>query len=214
MSAICSFHQCERPICARGLCNSHYAQQKKGNPLHAIGERFVPRAVKQHQTLPGVSVVTLTHGKVALIDTADAESVGEYNWSWKRPKKANVEYAVTNLGTGPGRRWCSLHRFLWERWGLPYTPQIDHKNTDGLDCRRENMRAATSSQNRCNTGARRDNAIGVKGVSWAKKMNKWRAQIGHAGKIIHIGYFDDIPSAKSAVEARRQELHGEFARAA
>lgn len=182
--------------------------------MHALGERFIPRAVVPHPTLPDVSLVALTHGKTALIDTADAEAVGKYNWSWKRSKEANVEYACTNLGVTPNRRWCSLHRFLWERWGQPDTPQIDHADTDGLNCRRGNLRAATSSQNRCNTGRRSDTRSGVKGVCWDKKMRKWHGQIGHGGKVLHVGYFDDIVAAKTAVDERRRALHGDFARAA
>jgi hypothetical protein len=32
----CSFEGCGKPLCAKGLCNSHWAQQKRGHPLTPI----------------------------------------------------------------------------------------------------------------------------------------------------------------------------------
>lgn len=81
-------------------------------------------------------------------------------------------------------------------------------------CRRANLRAATSSQNRCNTGNRSDTSSGVKGVSWCRRIGKWHAQIGHNHRVIFLGYFNGKQDAAEAVTAARVRLHGDFARAA
>jgi hypothetical protein len=39
----CSFDGCERPRSCKGLCASHYAQQRKGNPLTPLNDRVNPR---------------------------------------------------------------------------------------------------------------------------------------------------------------------------
>jgi hypothetical protein len=39
---ICSFPNCGRPHCAKGLCRAHYNQQREGIPLAAIGQRNPP----------------------------------------------------------------------------------------------------------------------------------------------------------------------------
>ena len=46
-----------------------------------------------------------------------------------------------------GESLVLLHRFILEP---PDGVDVDHKNLDGLDCRRKNMRLATSAQNNSN----------------------------------------------------------------
>lgn len=49
-----------------------------------------------------------------------------------------------------------------------------------------------------------------RGVYWER--GRWRAKIGHQGKKVHLGYFDDeVPAAQAYDEAARR-LHGERAR--
>lgn len=212
MSGICSFAGCGEPRCGRGLCNSHWAQWNNGRKLHAIGDRFKPRIIVPHPEISRASVVILTRGKIAIIDTELAGEVGKLNWSWNKGQRGSTGYASTNIGKTPDRYWQSLHRFVWEVLDRPSTPQVDHEDMDGLNCRGGNLRAATSSQNRCNTRARSDNASGVKGVCWVKRTGKWHAQAGINGRIYHVGYFTQINDAAVAVAAARERLHGEFAR--
>lgn len=87
---------------------------------------------------------------------------------------------------------------------------VDHKDGDGLNNVWSNLRKATKSENNHNQVLNANNTSGVKGVYWHKNIKKWRAQIVCHGKNKHVGYFDSIPEAQSAIQRVREELHGEF----
>ena len=87
---------------------------------------------------------------------------------------------------------------------------IDHIDGNKLNNRIENLRPATSSQNKCNIGIRADNTSGIKGVSWSKVKGKWTARVALNGKI-KCGYFDDKEEAAKFIKTLREQYHGEYA---
>lgn len=105
-----------------------------------------------------------------------------------------------------------LHRiiFLMHRGYLP--EQIDHIDGNGLNNDIENLRAATRSQNLQNTGKKKNNTSGFKGVVWHKQAQKWQARTWHEGKSHYLGLFDTPEAAHEAYKAAATKLHGEFAR--
>ncbi|MFK5284031.1 HNH endonuclease, partial [Lacticaseibacillus paracasei] len=64
---------------------------------------------------------------------------------------------------------------------------IDHKNLNPKDNRFENLREADQSMNMANSGARRNNKSGFKGVH--KHQRGWRAMIYVQRKKIDLGVF-------------------------
>ena len=60
--------------------------------------------------------------------------------------------------------------------------EVDHKDRNGLNNQKDNLRFVTKSQNQHNTKLRSDNTNGIKGVSWYKGMQKWRAYFIIDGK--------------------------------
>ena len=89
--------------------------------------------------------------------------------------------------------------------------QIDHKNRDRSDDRWCNLRDATRSQNCINRPANRN--LGLRGTTWHKPNQKWRAQIELNGKKQHLGYFATAWLAHLAYCDAANALHGEFASA-
>jgi len=74
----------------------------------------------------------------------------------------------------------------------------DHRNRNGLDNRRDNLRVATASQNAHNTGLWAHNKSGYKGVGYNKNARKWKARITVRKNVIHIGYFNSAIEASGA----------------
>ena len=94
-----------------------------------------------------------------------------------------------------------------------YMPKyIDHIDGNTLNNKIENLREATFSENCQNTGLRKDNKSGIKGIHWNKQRKKWDATICKNKTKIFVGRFKDIEQAKLAINKKRQELHGNFAR--
>ncbi len=88
--------------------------------------------------------------------------------------------------------------------------RVDHKNRNGLDNRRANLRIATPSQNNANSKIPINNTSGFKGVAFRKK--KWEAYIMVNQKKIHLGRFLAKELAAAARSKAGQDYFGEFAR--
>ena len=152
--------------------------------------------------------IKLTQGKVALIDDADWPLVCRFRWF--ADKGHSTFYAVTKvLREGGGMRNVSMHRMLL---GLT-DPRIhtDHRDGNGLNNTRSNLRTCTHAENRRNTGVNSNNKSGFKGVSWDKSSGKWRATIMANRKQKSLGCFTTPEAAYEAYCRAAVELHGAFA---
>lgn len=148
--------------------------------------------------------IPLTQGLYALVDDEDFEMLNQHNWSATRNKK--VWYAMRKQGTPTGRRSIKMHQMLF-----PGAVEIDHKNRDGLDNRRCNLRPATGSQNMANRGMMKNNTSGYVGVSPHRQSGKWRAVIRCLGRYESLGLFYDPKEAAKVYNERAKKLFGTFA---
>lgn len=140
-------------------------------------------------------------GQVAIIDDDDAERVQRHAWT-----VAGAGYAITTLYRP--KRTISLHRFILNN----PAGEVDHRNRNKLDCRKENLRITNRSGNNQNTGKHGKNTTSqYKGVCWHKASNKWAAGIRVNRKRIHLGIFINETDAAHAYDAAARLYHGEFA---
>lgn len=142
--------------------------------------------------------VPLTQGKVALVDDIDWPLVSAQKW-----RAAFIVDRWYAVGTVDGNNNTYLHRFITD---APRGTEVDHINHDDLDCRRENMRITTRSQNAQNLkGAHRDSLTGVRGVSFDKRVGRYQASV-HIRRIhISLGYHATLAAAEqAAIEGRRR----------
>lgn len=112
-------------------------------------------------------------------------------------------------------RLVLAHRVAWAiHYGCDPQGYIDHINGDTSDNRIANLRQCSHSQNMMNSKVRCHNRTGVAGVHLRADSGKWRAYISLDRKRINLGTFDSFEAAYAARAKAKEELHGEFARAA
>jgi hypothetical protein len=88
---------------------------------------------------------------------------------------------------------------------------VDHINQSKSDNRICNLRQANRSENLFNHGKNKNNTSGVKGVTFCKRDNKWRAQIRIDSKTFNLGRFITKKEAAEAYIKRAKQHRGEFA---
>jgi hypothetical protein len=151
--------------------------------------------------------IKLTQGKFALVSDEDYEFLSQ--WKWCACKDHKTFYAVRGLpGVNGKPTTIKMHRVIAERIGIK---NPDHKDQNGLNNQRSNLREATQSQQIANQNLRRNNTSGYKGVSWFKRAEKWRAYIRVSRKQIYLGLFMDIKDAAKAYNKAALKYFGEFA---
>jgi len=90
--------------------------------------------------------------------------------------------------------------------------EIDHKNGNGLDNRRDNLRICTHANNMCNRRIGKNNKSGYKGVYFTKSGNAWRSKLRFKGRNINLGNFKKPIDAAIAYDNAAMKYFGEFAR--
>ena len=156
-----------------------------------------------------VTEVRLTRGMTAIVDSKDYPLIAGYRWTAYMKKGRDTVYAGTGIPssrTKTGRAVLSMHKLI-----LPNTPRIDHRDGDGLNNRRKNLRPATVSQNGINRKAI-PHGSKYHGVNWCKTRKVWYARIKLNGKKIHIGMFDNEEDAYKARLDAEKKYYPDFQR--
>jgi HNH endonuclease len=155
---------------------------------------------------PQTKEILLTQGKVALVDASDFEWLSQ--WNWYAARFRGQFYAQRHrLVSETGPAVVQMQRAL-----LPGTSLVDHRDGDGLNNRRSNLRPASRSQNKQNQSKHRRASSQYKGVCWHKGHKAWAASIRTGGRLIHLGYFLVEVDAAKAYDAGAKEYFVEFAR--
>lgn len=151
--------------------------------------------------------ISLTQGREALIDAADAPLVADRKWYVTI--KADMGHAYAVARSGKGKTPISMHRMLMN---APKGMVVDHINGDGLDNRRSNLRLATHRENIRNQRLRfKQKTSRFKGVSYHAENNKWQAEIEQNGGRLCLGLFEDEERAARCYDAAAKVFHGRFA---
>lgn len=151
--------------------------------------------------------IPLTQGKFALIDDCDYLIVSLFKWyAYRFP---NIFYAVTKIKLNNKWTNLSMHRLILN---AKLHEQTDHRDRNGLNNQRYNIRKCNHSQNMMNSKSHKGSSSKYKGVAWHKREKKWMAQIKVNNKQTHLGYFNLEVEAGRAYDKKAKELHGEFVR--
>lgn len=158
----------------------------------------------------GFKEIALTKGKVAIVDEGDYERLNQHKWHALPAKRAF--YAVRNVPCKGSKRRYSYVYMHKEIVQPPEGMMVDHKDGDGLNNRRENLRLATGAQNSQNRSPYLKKSSKFKGVTWKKNIRKWQARITVDGKLMSLGYYNHEETAAIAYNNAANDMFGEFAK--
>lgn len=151
-----------------------------------------------------VKTIPLSKGQSTLVDDIDFEKFAQFVWTAQ--KRTHGFHAARYCG----KKYVYLHR---EILGAPAGIEVDHRDGDGLNNRRGNLRLATKSQN----GAafrtlRSSKSSKFRGVVWHKGGQKWMARIVKDMQSIYLGLFVSEEDAAHAYDTAAKHYFCEFAR--
>lgn len=153
-----------------------------------------------------MKTISLTQGKIALVDDEDYERLSRHKWYAIKSK--HTYYAVRNLPRENGKQHgIRMHRVIL---GLT-SPKLqgDHKDHDGLNNQKYNLRICTNLQNSWNKKKHKTNVAGIKGIRFLGKS--WEVRICINGEAKAIGLFPSLEQASTAYNAAALNYFGEFA---
>lgn len=150
-----------------------------------------------------MKTIQLTKGFVAKVDDEDYHWLSTFGKWTAEPRKLTCYAKIRR-----NHKTVYMHQLIAQANGA------DHKDGDGLNNQRSNLRLADSSQQHFNQRIRSDNTTGHKGVSFYKRTSQYVVNIRAYGKNHHFGYYDTLDEAAKVAYQNRQRLHGEFCRAA
>lgn len=155
--------------------------------------------------------IPLTQNKVALVDDCDYEFLMQ--WKWYACKYKHTYYAVRS-GFRESRKFNKvwMHRVLLELSDNNKL-QGDHKDRNGLNNQRNNLRISNQSQNNANRKySHPSRSSKYIGVTYRIKRKRYEAVIGVNHKKLYLGmYYNEIDAAKAYNNAAIKYF-GEFAR--
>jgi hypothetical protein len=147
-----------------------------------------------------MKLIPLTQGKFALVDDEDYEYLSKFKW---HAKKQTRKHFPDYFYAARGKKGILMHR---EILNISEDQNVDHKNGNGLDNRKENLRPASQLEN-CRNRRYRDKGL-PRGITF--QAGKFRARICILGKNISLGMFINIEDATKAYDHASIKLFKEF----
>lgn len=181
-------------------CNKHYYQMSKYGYIRkgSLKDRNIIIKYDDYAEIILTNVELEEVGR-AIVSLDKLEIVSEYKWYLM-----NSGYASTRT-TG---KHILLHRLIFN---AKKDEEIDHKNRNRLDCRNDNLRRCSRSQNAMNSSKKSNNTSGVSGIWFNKRNNKWVAEIFANGIKYHLGEFKNKNDAIRIRRKAEEKYFDEFA---
>jgi hypothetical protein len=144
-------------------------------------------------------------GDILTIDDEDVPLLSGRRLYTHRTK--NVLYARFAEETPAGKRWVLVHRHIM---AAPAGSPVDHRDGNGLNNRRSNLRLATNSLNQANRGAVPGSSSAFKGVT-AMPGQRWVARVHTDDTTYHLGTFMSEEDAARAYDWKAFSTWGSYA---
>lgn len=156
--------------------------------------------------------ISLTQGKIALVDDCDFDYLNQ--WKWCAAKARRTYYAFRRMEINGKMTVGTMHQFLINQ---PKGMQIDHKDDNGLNNQRNNLRICTNQENHMKMqtaklikGKAKTSLF--KGVCFCKRTGRWAVSIKINGKNKFLGRHVSEIYAATVYNDAAKVMFGEFAR--
>lgn len=158
--------------------------------------------------------IILTQGLEATVDEEDYAFLTQ--WKWHASKVGKTVYAMRYTPMCGGKRQhLYMHAEIARRCGF-VAAEVDHRDRNGLNNCRSNLRQATTANNAANRGMLKNNTSGAKGVRWDANRKRWLARVrvrtGDRNRTVDRSkMFDTFAGAVEWRDVQAGLLHGEYA---
>ena len=186
--------------------NMNMTKQEKQITQHTQGgKEFLLGRNSDSEPPESLSIALANNRGFAIIDAEDYELISKHSWYALICK--DTSYAYTKLWRNGKDISLAMHRLIMN---CPTGQYIDHRDRNGLNNCKSNLRICSHRQNCMNQKP----TIGTskhKGVSWSKDRNRWLAKIDPDGKQKFLGRFVNEIDAAMAYNEAAKKYFGEFA---
>lgn len=145
-----------------------------------------------------------------MVDATDYDAVCEYAWHRRIDPSGAIYVQASYPGGKLGRQTTiSIHRIIT---GAAQGMYVDHRDGNGLNNLRSNLRVCTQRENVRSFQRKRHGCTSrFRGVFWCKIRKKWRVAIienakGHPKRRHQVGNFDSEVEAALAYNSKAIEL--------
>ena len=147
-----------------------------------------------------------------MVDDEDFEWLNQWKWRLETYilKSRIIYYAIRSSPRVNGK-WHKIwmHR---EILGIKDSLQGDHKDDNGLNNQRFNLRKATIAQNAQNRVKQKKCSSRFKGVYWNRQHQKWVSHIQSKNCYQYLGVFSNEIDAAMAYDTAARKTFGQFAK--
>jgi hypothetical protein len=143
---------------------------------------------------------------IASVDDEDYQRIKDIAWYIDKSKRQF--YLKAKIRVNGKLKGISMHRYIMN---FP-KKGIDHKDGNGLNNKKNNLRICTNKQNSRNSQMPTRNTTGFKGVRFAKKEQKYHARVVVNGNMISGGLYTNILRAAKKYNEMALQYFGEFAK--
>lgn len=193
----------------RWLCNCDCGNNIKNKHTSSCGclskevKSKISKKYNDYDLTDEYGVGYTAKGEEFYFDLEDYDKIKNYCWYISNDGYVYSRDCKTNKN-------IAMHRLIMNFPDTTYDIDHIHGNKSRSNNRKSNLRIATKSQNRINTGLRKDNTSGVTGVYFDKRYNIWYSRIKVNDEYIHLGCFDNFEDAVAARKEAEEKYFGEW----
>jgi hypothetical protein len=141
-------------------------------------------------------------GLYVIVDDEDFEELSRFKWSVHVCKKKHTTRLYARRVTADNKT-IHMHRVVA---GAPDDRIVDHRDSNGLNNCRANLRVCTNAKNMLNAKSHADATSRFKGVCWDASREKWTARF----RGDFLGRFEKEEMAAVAYDAAAERYDAEY----